>query len=283
MARIRSIKPDYWKSEKLASRLPGPEGRETRRMFIGLWNLAEDHGVLRGNPAYIRAELYPYDDDVTTEDVGRRLGMLERGGFIRRFGRDGSTYLWICGFEDHQRINRPSKPSLPEPSDEEMDAWREDSLSAHGVLTDDSREINAGGGGEVEVEKEGEPANAASTGVAALQALWNRLAEGLPGWSETGKKRKAAAKARLKERPGLDYWERVIARAARTPFLRGENDRGWKANPDWLLKPDSAVAVLEGKYDGTSRKTNGRAPEADKDWSGVPASQDSDQPFEAAL
>jgi hypothetical protein len=35
-----------------------------------------------------------------------------------------------------------------------------------------------------------------------------------------------------------------------SPFCRGETgDRGWRASFDFLLKPDTATKVLEGKYD----------------------------------
>jgi hypothetical protein len=138
MPRIRTIKPDYWKSEKLARRLPGADGREARRLFVGLWNFAEDHGVCRGNPTYLRAELYPYDDDVTVEFVVRVLDLLERGGFIVRFERDGCSYIWIRGFRDHQRIDKPSKPSFPEPSEEERGRFVEGSWSPPGALVEPS-------------------------------------------------------------------------------------------------------------------------------------------------
>lgn len=36
----------------------------------------------------------------------------------------------------------------------------------------------------------------------------------------------------------------------RTPFLCGENDRGWKANLDFLLQPKSFTKILEGSYGG---------------------------------
>ena len=34
-----------------------------------------------------------------------------------------------------------------------------------------------------------------------------------------------------------------------TPFLMGDNARGWQANIDWLIRsPDQAVKVIEGAY-----------------------------------
>jgi len=43
---------------------------------------------------------------------------------------------------------------------------------------------------------------------------------------------------------------RVIKLIPQTPFLRGENKTGWRANIDWLLKPDSVIKALEGQYEG---------------------------------
>lgn len=120
MARIRSIKPEFWASESLGTRLRGSDGRQARLLFIALWNHAEDHGVCRAAPALLRSVAFPYDEDVTAADVSRWLGMLEAGGFILRYQRDESSYLWICSFDEHQRIDRKSKTSLPEPSHDDM-------------------------------------------------------------------------------------------------------------------------------------------------------------------
>lgn len=55
----------------------------------------------------------------------------------------------------------------------------------------------------------------------------------------------------MRERPisGESGWLEVIRRINASSFLRGETERGWKASPDWLLQPDTAAKVLEGKYD----------------------------------
>ena len=89
-------------------------------------------------------------------------------------------------------------------------------------------------------------------GVGDLQRLWNELAEpaGLPLWKETGTGRMRSAKSRLRERPSMPEWRRIIERIATSTFCRGESGRGeWRASPDWLLRPDTAAKVLEGKYD----------------------------------
>jgi hypothetical protein len=120
--RIRSIKPGFWESEKIAKRLPGPDGRQARLCWIGLWNLAEDlTGVARASPAFLKAMLFPYDDDVTVREVQRWLDLLERGRFIVRYEREDQAYLLNRGFTDHQKVDKPSKPTFPTPTPEEVE------------------------------------------------------------------------------------------------------------------------------------------------------------------
>jgi hypothetical protein len=94
-----------------------------------------------------------------------------------------------------------------------------------------------------------------------LQAIWNELkAPEQPTWRETSKARKAKADVRWKDR---DDWPDVVKRIAASSFCRGTNDRGWIADPEWLLKPDTATKVLEGKYDNRGGgKVDHRAPVA---------------------
>lgn len=41
-----------------------------------------------------------------------------------------------------------------------------------------------------------------------------------------------------------------FCRAVRSPFLTGHNERGWRADFDFLMNENKALALLEGKYDG---------------------------------
>lgn len=45
-------------------------------------------------------------------------------------------------------------------------------------------------------------------------------------------------------------------RAVRSSFLTGQNDRGWKADFDFLMNENKALALLEGKYDDKKTETN---------------------------
>lgn len=63
-----------------------------------------------------------------------------------------------------------------------------------------------------------------------------------------------------------------FCRAVRSPFLTGQNERGWRADFDFLMNETKALALLEGKYDGRAQ-----APASKPNIFTVPSSQRSVQ------
>ena len=55
------------------------------------------------------------------------------------------------------------------------------------------------------------------------------------------------------DKKGESYRE-AIQKIPDCSFLCGDNERGWKANLGWFLKPDSVSKLIEEEYDyGSSR------------------------------
>jgi hypothetical protein len=49
--------------------------------------------------------------------------------------------------------------------------------------------------------------------------------------------------------PGwLEGVEAALVHMAASTFCAGQNDRGWKADLDWFLRPDSVTKLIEGKF-----------------------------------
>jgi uncharacterized protein YdaU (DUF1376 family) len=61
--------------------------------------------------------------------------------------------------------------------------------------------------------------------------------------------RRRQLKARLREWPSIDDWQRAFSALERSAFLKGDNDRGWRADFDFLLQPKSLTKLIEGAYD----------------------------------
>jgi len=93
----------------------GRVSRDARLTFILLWTLADDSGRLRGNSRMLASLLYPYDEDSRSLFPGW-LDELERENCVQRYKcPEGHDYLVICNWEEHQKIDKPSKSKLPEP------------------------------------------------------------------------------------------------------------------------------------------------------------------------
>lgn len=108
MGRIRTIKPEFPQSESV-----GRISREARLLFIQLWTLCDDAGRARAASRMLASLLYPFDDDAPTLIEGW-LSELDASGLIRRYVVDATTYLEICKWLEHQKIDRPTKSRLPE-------------------------------------------------------------------------------------------------------------------------------------------------------------------------
>jgi len=145
MARLRVIKPEFWDDEKLAT-----ISRDARLTFIGIWNNADDYGVVKGHTLWLKNNIYPYDD-IKNQTFQGWLSELESIRVVTPFTVNDEKYYYIKNFLKHQTINRPSQTRNPNPPDNIND----DSLSNHGVLTS---EVEV----EVEVEREVEEKRKAS-------------------------------------------------------------------------------------------------------------------------
>ena len=91
-----------------------------------------------------------------------------------------------------------------------------------------------------------------------LANLWNELVGGrLPNVLALNPSRKKKILMRLKENSDAQYWEQVIKKILASDFLTGKNDRNWVADFDFLLKPDTHVKVIEGRYDNRKGRGSG--------------------------
>jgi hypothetical protein len=82
-----------------------------------------------------------------------------------------------------------------------------------------------------------------------LEAWAQRMVPlGFPAVAKMTGQRDRQLRARLKDST-LEEWQRAMDALERSAFCRGENDRGWRADFDFLLQPKSFTKLLEGAYD----------------------------------
>lgn len=112
MARIRSIKPEYWSDRSLARQL----SRDARLLYVALWNFADEHGRLPGDSRWVKGNCLPYDDDLDPPAVEQLLGQLAAAGKVIAYEADCDPYLYLPNLAKHQRLEAAKVPSrLPDP------------------------------------------------------------------------------------------------------------------------------------------------------------------------
>jgi hypothetical protein len=141
MARIRTIKPEFFTSLTIADLTP-----EQRLTFIGLWTHVDDEGRCVDDPRLIKAAVWPLDDR-TASDIEIDLKALTESSLITRYVLARKRYLAITNWYEHQRINRPTESKLPAPEDGDplppdppSTGLSPFSVSAHGGLSERSNE-----------------------------------------------------------------------------------------------------------------------------------------------
>lgn len=84
--------------------------------------------------------------------------------------------------------------------------------------------------------------------------LYNSAAEkiGIPQARSLSETRRKKLKARIKGDNDLKIWKQAMANLGSSPFLRGKNDKGWKADFDFCLQEESFNKLVEGSYSKTS-------------------------------
>jgi hypothetical protein len=127
MARIRTIKEDFFQNEKMASC-----SAHAQLLAIGLLPQCDDEGYFEAHPKLIKARVFPFSDD--SVNIHGLLTELSNIDYLQLIECSGRTYGIIPGFLRHQKVNRPTPSKIKEVIISQG-KLNEDSVSNHGGLT----------------------------------------------------------------------------------------------------------------------------------------------------
>jgi hypothetical protein len=249
MARARTIKPGFFTNDLLAECEP-----LARILFQGLWCHADREGRLAFRPKKLKAEILPYDDAA----VEALLSQLSAKGFIQVYESGNVSYIQVVNFSKHQSPHMKEPESIiPAPCENSANAERVEVENASSqALSLNPTPLSLNPTPAPDAVASSPPAREVAERFAAI---WR---EELGGLLEAPRKltddRLKACRLRFHSEFERNYelW-RGHCRAIRgSPFCIGENDRGWRADFDWALRPKTILRVQEGKYQG---KSNGHA------------------------
>ena len=101
MARIRTVKPDFFRHEALQDLEIANPGAYPMMVFEGLWGHCDNKGRFEWKPRMLKLDILPF----LPFDMATTLGILELAGMVRRYTVDGKEYGEVPTFEKHQRLS----------------------------------------------------------------------------------------------------------------------------------------------------------------------------------
>lgn len=284
------IDPSFWTDEKLGLLTP-----MHRLLFMGLISNADDEGRLQGHPALVKSMIFPYDVDITHQQVEKWLIDLHNEGLILIYEVGKQRYIWIRNFLKYQQINRPTPSKLPAPPEDADDIklistesetsetaheqLSEDSLNTHEQLSESSLNTHSEKNRkekEIEIEREENindltfftesecqqacPVDTRSqtpTPYKQIADLYNSICISMPKVEQLTDKRKKHMRV-LWTNLGRDISKikELFEKAEASDFLSGRSGKWTGCNFDWLIIYNNAVKVLEGTYDNKASPQN---------------------------
>lgn len=237
MARIRTIKPEFWIDEKVTDLDPW-----ARLLFIGLWNFADDQGYIDDKPRRIKMQVFPGDDVY----VERLLADLLAAGLLTSFDSPIGPVMHIRNWEKHQKVDRASAPRFEPaslvvrtppvriPTSSQVKPPREDSSrSIEGSLASlDAEGKGSGSGRDLDLDLDLEGIHQLAVPIPPADAAFDRFWTVYPRREAKAAARKAWARAIKRANPN-----RIIAGAQR---YRDDSQRDPKftAHPATWLNAD---------------------------------------------
>lgn len=112
--RIRSTKPEFWRSERVAS-----VGWDARLVLKGLESYVDDNGVGKDDLALICGDLFMRDlarePSRTLARVSEGISELHEAGLLHRYEGGGTSLLFLSFWESFQRVDKPQPGRMPRP------------------------------------------------------------------------------------------------------------------------------------------------------------------------
>ena len=219
MPRIRTIKPEFPQSESM-----GRVSRDARLLFIMLWTLADDSGRLRGNSRMLASLLFPYDSDAP-KHIDSWVDELVKQSCIHRYTIEGDTYIEVCKWLIHQKIDKPSQSKIPP-----FASIREDSanIREHSSLDQGSRTKDQGMDQGSRIKDQGSREKLAQP-VGVTDSVWSDF---------VSMRKKMRAPVTSTAIDGM-YREAVKAGLTLDAALRMCCERGWRGfKSDWVKKSE---------------------------------------------
>ena len=218
-------------SQKLAS-----VSFEAEALYYRLQTKADDYGRFYADPTIVKNVCFAAGKKSQVH-IDKTLKELNDAGLLVLYESEGEPYLYITKWEDKQtvRAKKSKFPDLPANANN----CKQLQTNSHVIVNVNVNE---------DVIVNGDKGD--RTTCREIVAAYHNICVSFPTLRTVSESRREKVRTRWQEHPTLEEWKEVFMKMEASDFLRGANDRKWKATFDWLVSNDTnMVKVLEGNYD----------------------------------
>lgn len=104
------LSPEIWESESF-----GSLSCLAKLFWIGMISNADDEGVGRAQPKYLKSKILPYDE-VRITDIEKALDEIGHNMSVTFYEVDRNKYYFLNNWKNWQSINKPTASKYPAPS-----------------------------------------------------------------------------------------------------------------------------------------------------------------------
>lgn len=277
MARIRTIKPEFFRHEALQDLEIANPGMCPLMVFAGLWGHCDSKGRFEWKPRMLKLDILPF----LPFDMEKTLEILEQAGMLRRYSVNGKDYGEVPTFEKHQRLSGKELTDgekFPSPT-QELTVKHSGSAGEIPESQEGKGREEEGKGLEPPVlslsaddqvcsdESKAKAEQALSCPATEIVALYHAAMPNNPRCKVLNDARKRAIRQRWKEaatlsdKPfgystraaGMAAWKAFFEVCAESPFLTGRAPARpgvppFVADIDFLMTPAGFAKCFENKY-----------------------------------
>lgn len=269
MARIRTIKPDFFTSDDIVSLSP-----LARLLYIATWLEADREGRLPWRPKTLKLRYLP-GDDCNIDALAQELVAAD---LVIPYEIDGQQYAEIPSFTRHQVINnRETASAIPPNTDDACptraprvdDACPTRADATGTPLMGREGKGKEGKGSSPSPDGDGCPRPSAGDQQACQQEVENDncphqaivdayhdllpMGRKVRIWNEARRTKLRARWREDKKRQSVEWWRKLFGYIAKSDFLTGRTSSAGRApfeiDLEWIITPANLVKIVEGKYD----------------------------------
>ncbi len=190
--------------------------------------------------------------NISESKVQRILKLFESEQQIEQQGGNKNRLVTVLNWEQYQQSEQQTEQQLNNnrtTSEQQVNTYKNERMKEWKKKED--VEANASFSSDKRTNQQN------SIDYQALIKAFNEITEGVFGAVKypISEKRKTSIRARIREH-GKEGFNEMMHRAAKSNFLKGDNQRGWTASFDWMIRPSSFQKIIEGNYDNKIQQGN---------------------------